>query len=102
MYVIVKDKAFNEEVNADKMASVFPRMVKDFEAIRNLREVYLRLGIDEAQRKRERRGLGRKIAHLPPPVFIWLSQRFPEILRNKNLLRSFLKANPDYCLTKVI
>jgi hypothetical protein len=79
---------------AAAMAEIFPRMGKDFAAIAEVREMYRRCEIDSAQTKRKYGALGRRVAILPPPLFIWLSHRFPEVLTNKNHLRSFLRANP--------
>jgi len=100
--VILKSKnsEVNEEMDAYKMAATFPRLKQDFAAIQELREMYRRLDVEARMNKRSHGGLGRRVAVLPPPVFTWLTIRFPEVLRNKQLLRAFLKANPQYCLVQ--
>jgi hypothetical protein len=95
-----KNAAINYEMDAYRMSKTFPRLRHDLDAIGEIREMYRRLELDALQRKRSSGGLGRRVAHLPAPVFVWMTTRFPEVLRNKNLLRSFLRANPQYCIVE--
>jgi hypothetical protein len=90
----------NYDMNAHRMANSFKRMRHDFEAIKNLREMYARMGLEEKIARRSSGGLGRRVAHLPRPAFVWLTINFPEVLRNKQLLRSFLRSNRQYLMVE--
>lgn len=100
MRILDRSKQLNHEMNANRMVATFPRLRKDLENIAELKEMYRRLELEAYERKRSSGGLGRRVAHLPPPVFVWLTINFPEVLTNKQLLRSFLRANPEYCLVE--
>lgn len=95
-----KNAELNADMNAHRMAATFPRLKHDFNAIKELREMYRALGIDAAQRKRSSAGLGRHVAVIPPPMFVWLTLKFPQVLRNQNLLRQFLRNNRQYCVVE--
>ena len=85
-----------DETSAYKMTRSFPYMRQHMDGIKELREMYRALDLDARQRRRKGATLGRRVAHLPPATFIFLTTKAPEVLRNPNLLRLFLKNNPEY------
>src|SRR5690349_8152124 len=93
-----KYTALNSDMEPGTITSIFPRLRKDFDNIARLRECMEYLNVNNRLNKMKYGSFGRRIAHIPRPLFVWLSTKYPEILTNKMLLRQFLRNNPHLLL----
>lgn len=91
-----------DQTNPRRMCHAMPYMRAHMDGIKEIREMYRALDLDRRQRKRSAPGLGRRVAHLPPATFLFLTHKAPEVLRNQNLLRIFLRNNPEYLVVDKI
>lgn len=98
MLILTSGRQGMPKMDAGDMVRIFPRMRADFNAIKDVREAYAQIGLNDAIRKRGSGAFRRKLASIPRPIYVWLQTKAPEILANPLLLRQYLRDNPWFLL----